>query len=242
MVNKMDQQSELKPIACRLGENYCVLVPAVRQSLINHKVDLEGAKLMIKCCLQVETRPSPQLIEYINRLQKLHDFDSLFHFLTDNNFIGYLNYKLLKRLSQLIIPSDIDLMNKIDEYEQKYSELLGKASCANLLNLFKEWSDLSPTAPIGLPRVSFHLDKSWLDSLFIEWWRIYDKFAWSSKSFLKQLRKNCIIITYVILPSVLDDVMKDLSDPVILEILASKGVTVFELPQERKGELYIILL
>ena len=228
MQAKMDRINKLKSTAYSLRQKYYDLVPAVMQSLIDYNVDVERAKVMIREFLKGE---APQLKECINHLEKVPDYNTLFSFLSKNNFIGYLNYVLLKRLSKLV-SHDIDLMNKIDGYEKEYSELLDKASCSNLLHLFNEWSIYSPTAPVGLPRFSFCLDESWLDEKFSDWVIIYDEFSWSSESFLAQLRKNCIIVTYAIPPSVLDDVMRDLSDPVMLKKLEDRGVTVFELPQE----------
>ena len=240
MQAKMDRINKLKSTAYSLRQKYYDLVPAVRQSLIDYNVDVEGAKVMIREFLKGE---APQLKECINHLEKVPDYNTLFSFLSKNNFIGYLNYVLLKRLSKLV-SRDNDLMSKIDKYEKEYSELLDKASCSNLLHLFNEWSIYSPTAPVGLPRFSFCLDESWLDEKFSDWVIIYDEFSWSSESFLAQLRKNCIIVTYAIPPSILDDVLRDLRDPEIIKKLASRGVTVLELPQEGKGEfsdMYILL-
>ena len=235
MENKM-HHPELDLIAFSLQQKYYDLVVAVRQSLIDYQVDIEGTKLLIELYLKGETRNHPMLKKYIDPLQKICDFDSLFRFLIDNHFIGYLNYNLLKRISKRNM-QDVSLMNQVDDYEKKYAELLNKISCKNLVDLFKEWPRLSPNVPIGLPRVSFRLGSPWLHSRFYTWVLTFDKLSWSHHAFLAQLRENCIIITYAILPCVLDDVMRDLKDPVILKKLEDIGVTVIELPQEEEGEM-----
>ena len=232
----MDRLSILKPITYSLRQKYIDLVVAVRRSLRDNDTKLEDAKLLLKECFKDKTRDHPPLKEVINSLQKVRDFHGLFDFLSDRCFIGYLNYNLLKRLSNLI-PHDDDLMNQVDDYEKKYAELLDKISCKELVHLFDQWSDLSPTVPVGLPYVSFRLHSPWLPYRFYTWASTFGEFSWSYFTFLSQLKMNCIIITYAILPCVLDDVMRDLKDPVILKKLEDKGITVIELPQEEECEL-----
>ncbi|XP_019861873.1 PREDICTED: uncharacterized protein LOC109590387, partial [Amphimedon queenslandica] len=226
---------ELHLIASSLQQKYYDLVVDVRQSLIHHNVDIKGIKLLIELYLKGETRNHPVLKKYLDPLRKIHDFDSLFHFLIDNHFIGYLNYNLLKRISKHI-SQDVRLMNQVDDYEKKYAELLNEIFCNDLVHLFNEWSHLSPNIPIGLPCISFRLGSPWFHSKFYTWFSTFGEFSWSYFAFLKQLRRNCIIITYAILPCVLDDVMRDLKDPVILKKLKDNDVTVFELPQEEEED------
>ena len=233
MEHKMKSHSELNLVAFSLKQKYYDLVVAVRQLLIHHSIDIEGAKLLIKLFLQGETGDHSMLKICINSLQKVHDFNSLFHFLIDNHFIGYLNYNLLKRLSKHL-SQDVGLMNQVDDYEKEYAKLLHKISCNNLIHLFEEWPDLSPNAPIGLPCITFRLDSPWLHSQFYTWVSTFGQFSWSYFAFLGQLKRNCVIVTYAIL---LNDVMRDLKDPVILKKLEDKGVTVIELPQEEEGKM-----
>ena len=235
METVMDRLSILKPITHSLRQKYIDLVVAVRRSLRDHGIKLEDAKLLLKECFKDKTRDYPPLKEVINSLKEVQDFNGLFDFLSDRSFIGYLNYNLLKRLSNLTSHDD-DLMNQVDDYEKKYAELLDKISCKDLVHLFDQWSELSPTVPVGLPYISFRLDSPWLPYRLYTWVSTLGEFSWSYFTFLSQLKMNCIIITYAVLPCVLDDVMRDLTDPVILKKLEKEGVTVIELPQEEKCE------
>ena len=106
-----------------------------------------------------------------------------------------------------------------------------------MIPLFEKQSDLSPTTPLGLPYVSFCLEKPDSFTSAHDWVSTFDEFSWSQDAFLKQLQKKCIIITYAILPSVLDDVTRDLKDPLILKTLKDKGITVITLPQIDEGEM-----
>ena len=215
---------------------YDFLVLGVKKSLEDHpNIEVKDAKMLIKECLKRKARVVSELMPCINILDKLNDFESFFDFLSKYDFIGYLNYMLLKKLSELV--EDDDGINRLFlEYEKEYAKLLSAASFEDLIPFFEKQSDLSPTAPLGLPYVSFHLEKPWLVTSIYTWFSTLGEFSWSYYAFLKQLQKKCIIITYAILPCVLDDVMRDLKDPLILKKLKDKGVTVIELPQE-EGEI-----
>uniref|UniRef100_A0A1X7TI87 Death domain-containing protein n=1 Tax=Amphimedon queenslandica TaxID=400682 RepID=A0A1X7TI87_AMPQE len=104
----------------------------------------------------------------------------------------------------------------------------------NLIPFFEQQSDLSPTAPLGLPYICFRLGSPWLHSRFYTWVSTFGEFSWSYYAILKQLRKNCVIITYAILPCVLDDVRRDLKDPLILKKLKDHNITVIESQQEEE--------
>uniref|UniRef100_A0A1X7T9B6 Uncharacterized protein n=1 Tax=Amphimedon queenslandica TaxID=400682 RepID=A0A1X7T9B6_AMPQE len=99
---EVDQISKLRDIANELQEKYDFLVPAVKESLESNRIDVENAKLLIKERLKRKAHVVPILMPCIGILERAHDFESFFKFLSKYNFIGYLNYKLLKALSQLV--------------------------------------------------------------------------------------------------------------------------------------------
>uniref|UniRef100_A0A1X7TAB3 Death domain-containing protein n=1 Tax=Amphimedon queenslandica TaxID=400682 RepID=A0A1X7TAB3_AMPQE len=232
---RIDQVSELQRIADRLQAKYGLLVIAVKRSLKDHCVNVKDAKFLVKECLKRKARVVSELMPCINDLDKLNNFESFFDFLSNYDFIGYLNYKLLKKLSLLI---DDNTVNQLFfEYEEEYARLLSATSFQDLIPFFREQSDLSPNAPLGLPYISFRLQRPSLFASIYSWISTFGQFSWSYYAFLKQLRENCIIITYAILPCVLDDVMRDLTDPVILKELKEKEVTVIELPQEGEASV-----
>ena len=226
----------MRDIANELQGKYDSLVLAVKKSLESNCIDLEDAKLLINGCLKRKASVVPELMPCIDILERVNDFKSFFDFLSKHDFIGYLNYKLLKKLTELV-KGDNEINKRFFEYEKDYAKLLSAASFEDLIPFFEKQSDLSPTAPLGLPYISFRLERPWLLTIVYTWVSTFGEFSWSYYALLKQLRKNCIIITYAILPCVLDDVMSDLKDPVILKKLEDKGVTVIELPQEEEGEI-----
>ena len=235
MQGKVAQQPELKEAAYELGEKYNVLETAVLQSLINQKSNIDIAKQLIKRYVRKGGCESdPQLIKHINEID---NFPDLFDFLSQKNYISYLNYKILKRLSELI-PQDDRLKKRVDDYETEYARFLDKIYCHELVDLFEEYDDLSPTALVGLPYVTFHLATPWLHKRFYTWITTFGKFSWSEYTFLTHLKKSSIIIKYAILPCVLDKAIQDLKDPSILAKLETDGITVVKLhvpAQEERG-------
>ena len=234
---EVDQISKLRDIANELQDKYGFLVLAVKNSLESNCIDVEDAKLLIREHLKRKARVVPMLISCIDILEMAYDFKSFFEFLSKYDFIGYLNYKLLKAVSQLV--NDDEVNQHFVQYEKEYAKLLSAASFTNLIPLFEQQSDLSPTAPLGLPYVTFRLESPWLLTSVYTWISTFGQFSWSYYALLKQLRKNCVIITYAILPSVVDDVIRDLKDPVTLKRFKDEGITVIELPQE-EGEMAIM--
>ena len=226
----------MRNIATALQDKYDILVLALKKSLEDHCIDIKDAKRLIKGCLKRKACVVSDLMPCIGILEKANDFESFFDFLSNYDFIGYLNYKLLKKLAELV-KDDREIKKHFFDYEKEYAKLLASTSFEDLIPLFEEHSDSSPTAPLGLPYISFRLERPWLLTSVYTWISTFGKFSWSYYAFLKQLRKKCIIITYAILPCVLDDVMRDLKDPVILKKLEDEGVTVIELPQDEEDEV-----
>ena len=131
--NKIEQIVELRSIVNKLLQKYSDLVVAVKRSLINNDVALEDAKLLLNVLLKGKARKVPELAHCISSLEKAKDFTTFFYLLSHHCFIGYLNYKLLKKLSNLVKDSEID--QRFDEYEEEYAKLLSAASFKELIPL-----------------------------------------------------------------------------------------------------------
>uniref|UniRef100_A0A1X7US61 Death domain-containing protein n=1 Tax=Amphimedon queenslandica TaxID=400682 RepID=A0A1X7US61_AMPQE len=231
---KINEVSGLQEIAYKLQGQFDSLVLAVKKSLESHCNNIEDAKVLIKGCLKRKARVVAELMFCIDKLGEVNDFKSFFEFLSDYDFIGYLNYKLLKKLIVEFAKDDDEIKDRFIGYEEEYVKLLSAASFQNFIPFFEKNSDLSPTAPLGLPLISFRLEKPWLITSILTWVSTYGAFSWLEYAYLKQLRAGSIIITYAILPCVLDDVMRDLKNPVILRKLKDNDITVIELPQEEE--------
>ena len=219
---------QLARAAYSLQRDFNSLVVSVRQSLICNSIDLEGAKILIKLSLSTKVCVLPALSNYIFQLQKVSSFLELFRFLIDNHFIGYLNYILLKKLAIGLVSCDANVKKQLDRYEQDYATLFnGAISFQNVISLFEENPNFTPSVPVGLPYISFRFERPWLFKSLFAWFSTFGKFSWSNCALLAQLRKNnCVIVSYAILPYVLPNAVKDLNNPEILNKLRCEGVNI----------------
>ena len=167
---------------------------------------------------------------YKEKLSSIQTVDEVFAFLIDNHFVGYLNYGLLKEISELI--KDAQVKEKFDHYESEYKHLLNASTFNLLMQVFLSYPDLSPTTAVGLPEIMFRLESPWPEGSMFTWHDyIENRFPnWADSLAPKELSSECVIVTYAILPSALSAALKDLRDPAVLKELEDIGVTVVQLP------------
>ena len=199
------------------------------------QLDIEQLKLYIRAAITDSLRNVVKSIRhYISSLDETASIKSLFDFLVDCHFVGYLNHTLLKEISDLT--NDSELKKKFDQYEEEYKKLTSASSFSCIMEVFKSYPDLSPTTAVGLPEMILRLDSPWNEESVHTWEEYFNKqFPWADSVAAKEYSTNCILITYAILPSVLADVMRDLTNPAIItELKDNYGVTIVQLPQEKK--------
>ena len=125
----------------------------------------------------------------------------------------------------------------MDDYVRKHEEFEQELSLSQLEEISCE-EDLHPRAPSGLPEFSLRTNG---DTNVHQWRKTYsEKFPWSDRTLLKEINPGSIIMTYVALPCVVSDVLRDLTDPVILRELESIGVTIVHLPQPSQTSEVIV--
>ena len=201
---------------------------AVRQSLEAHNVSLRDAKDLV-CLALSQNHFSSELMEmYTAKLEKIDDMKNFLAFLLNHHFISYINYALLRKISSLAKDSDIN--SQFEQYEQECKALFKKASIEDIMEMFRQYPDLEPLTAIGLPHIVLQLKKYWRFKPVHTWNTIVVKFSWSDSCLLHNIKKNCVLITYAVLPSALPAVLKDLRDPAVLKELEDIGVTVVQLP------------
>ena len=176
----------------------------------------------------------------LEKLEKVEDMKDFFAFLIKHHFIGYLNYALLRKMSRLVNDSSIN--NQFEQYEQECTVLFNTATFKDIIEMFRQYPDLKPSSAIGLPHIVFRLTKQWHLKRVSSWNAKFAKFPWSDSCSLDDIKNNCVLITYAVLPSVLPDVLKDLRDPAVLKVLEDIGVTVVQLPQLLDGRRTFTLL
>ena len=230
LYKKVEEVPELARIATKLKDKFFSLQISVRRSATGH--DVGELKYAVHVFLTEN-----QMQHHINALDKIKSVEELFDFLNDHRFIGYLNYKLLRKIINL--RRNFLLKRKFNRYEKKYQALLKSSSFICLIEVFKSHPELSPTTAIGLPEMILGLDSPWTEGSVYTWEEYFNnRFPWTDSVAIKEYSTNCILITYAILPSVLADIMRDLTNPAIIAELNDNGVTIVQLPQE-KGIVHV---
>ena len=228
-----------------MKERFSTLYITTRQSLVTNKIDLSVAKELL-CLSLEENRCLPKVMETcMEKLEKVENMEEFFIFLIKHHFIGYLNYALLRKISQLV--NDSSVTGQFEQYEQECTVLFNTASFKNIMEMFRQYPELKPSTAIGLPHIVFQLERPWLLKRVYSWFTTLAGFSWSNSISLHEIREKCVLITYAVLPSVLPDVLKDLRDPTVLKELEDTGVTVVQLPDKNdivstndyKGNTYI---
>ena len=231
LCKKIDEVPQLAGIAMKLKAEFRKLLISTQESA--EHLNFKRLKLYIRSAITENLRNVLKSIhQYISLLDKVTSIEELLDFLVDHCFIGYLNYTLLKEISDLT--NDSELKEKFNKYEEEYRTLLRASSFNCLMEVFKSYPDLSPTTAVGLPEMILRLDSPWNEESVHTWEEYFNKrFPWADSVAAKEYSTNCILITYAILPSVLADVMRDLTNPAIITELKDNGVTIVQLPQEK---------
>ena len=213
LLKRIDEVRELKQIAELLRNRFHKLPYKVKNSLLSNGISLDEVTSFVDQELKVDIRIKGEagMDIYRHKLRKMKDMDSLFVYLQEHHFYGYLNYVPLKRIAELA--ENEKIRRKFKEYEVLYVKLISKATFKNIMSIFHENPDLKSAAPIGLPTIVFHLDAFWLQEYFHRWETLFLDYSWYESCLLHELEKKYIIVTYVILPSALNDALESLKSP-----------------------------
>ena len=188
-------------------------------------MDFEKFKFHIQDLLTDDLR-YPQSVTYLAEVKKLTTSSDILLFLKTHGFIGYQNYELLAYMVRCLWKENQKIVAQMENYIKKYKEFEQELSISQLEEINHE-ENLRPTVPSGLPEFSLRTNG---DTNANQWRDYLGKFPWAIYIFLKSLIPGSVIMTYVALPCVVSDVLRDLTDPVILRELESMGVTVVLLP------------
>ena len=231
LLRNIEQMKDLEEIACTLQDAFHKLPIAVKHSLQNNGIGFNDVILLIDQKLQhdsrIKLRHVQELEKYRQKLREIRSIDELFLFLSNNDFYGYLNYVLLKKISELA--NDQSIASSFEEYEQSYVKLISKATFKDIVSIFCQNPDLKSAAPIGLPKIIFRLEEHWQNKCLSDFADESDLPHFES-FLLHDLRKNCIIITYAVFPSVLSDILEYLKSSAAQQKFHEMGVNV-KLPE-----------
>ena len=194
-------------------------------------VDTGKLKLRLNWFVSSEKQNTPPVQEHLDKLESLLTPQSILNYLINKNFIGYLNYELLK-VFQKVVQSD-ELQFKITKYEEQHDKFLRLANFNTIIDTFKQHPELAPASPIGLPKFKIRLEAPWNCRNIYSWKELVEKqFNWPSHIYIVSISRNCIILTYSVLSFFAPAVVRDLTNPDVLTLLESQGVSVVELSND----------
>ena len=201
-------------------------------------MDFEKFKFLVQDLLTGhDNLECSQCNHYLTEVKQLTTSSEILLFLREHGFVSYQNYELLEYMVGCLWKEDQKIVAQLNEYIKKYEKFEQELSLNQLQEISHE-EDLHPRAPSGLPEFSLRTNG---DTNFHKWRKTYsEKFPWSDYTLLKETNPGSIIMTYVALPCVVSDVLRDLTDPVILSELESIGVTVVLLPQPSQTSEVIV--
>ena len=230
----LENADDLKPIVEILRRAFDLLVTKVENTLKAKNVQLHDVKnFIIRKLHNIHIEEEQKLAEYRQKLYGIKDLASLFNnFLLKYYFISYLNYILLKDISTLYLTEDKSIASQFKKYEKSYVKLISTATFRDIISVFDQNPKLRPTTPIGLPNVVFCLNNIWQDRTPFHFIRAcLQGLSCYELLLLNKLKKNCIIITYAVFPSVLSDVLKYFKSSAVQQKFQEMGVSV-ELPED----------
>ena len=159
------------------------------------------------------------------QLQSILTADAILNYLIASDFIGYLNYELLN-VFQKVVKSD-KLESEIRQYELQHDAFLKTTNFNTIVDVFKKHPELAPASPIGLPKFSIRLQAPWEGRNIYSWKEMLEKrFIWPPYVIIESISRNCIIVTYCVLPFIAQAVVKDLTNKDVLIVLQSEGIIV----------------
>ena len=157
---------------------------------------------------------------------------AILNYLVRHHFIGPINYGLLSVIKKVAKNRRLD--KEIELYEKDCQCFL-QLSLIDLCTAYKECPELHQDFPVGLPKFTIHLESEWEDREAKEWKELLEqRFRWAKHLNIVRIRKNCIVITYAVWPSMAKAVAYDLTNSEVVSDLKAHGVTHVEVsPQLR---------
>ena len=222
-ISVQSDQANVVSAAKKLKEEFEDLLLLVKRSVSD--IDLENFRLRLTWSLSSKKQNTPAVQEHLDNLEKLSTAPAVLNYLISRNFIGYLNYELLK-VFQKEVQSD-ELQSSIKQYEQNYDAFLRLANFSTIVDTIKQHDELAPASPIGLPEFTVRLESPWENKSVFSWKELlYKKFKWPNHINIVAISRNCIIVTYSVLPFFAPAVVRDLTNQEVLALLKYQGVRI----------------
>ena len=222
-ISVQSDQANVVSTAKKLKEEFEDLLLLVKRSVSD--INLGNFRLRLTWFLSSEKQNTPAVQEHLDILENLPTAPAVLNYLISRNFIGYLNYELLK-VFQKEVQSD-ELQSGIKHYEQHHDAFLKLANFSTIVDTFKQHPELAPASPIGLPEFTVQFEASWGGKSIYKWKELLERqFNWPPHIYIVSISRNSIILTYSVLPFFAPAVVRDLTNQDVLALLESQGVKI----------------
>ena len=222
-ISVQSDQSIVVSTAKKLKEEFEDLLLLVKRSVSD--IDLDNFILRLNWSLSSEKQNTQAVQEHLDNLEKLPTAKSVLNYLINRNFIGYLNYELLK-VFQKEVQSD-ELQSGIKHYEQHHDAFLRLANFSTIVDTFKQHPELAPASPIGLPQFTVRFEAPWEGKSIYSWKELLQRrFNWPPHINIVSISRHCIILVYSVLPFFAPALVRDLTDQKVLALLEREGLSV----------------
>ena len=170
-ISVQSDQANVVSAAKKLKEEFEDLLLRVKSSVSD--INLGNFRLRLTWSLSSKKQNTPAVREHLDNLEKLSTAPAVLNYLISRNFIGYLNYELLKVL-QKEVQSD-ELQSSIKQYEQHHDAFLRLENFSTVVDTFKQHPELAPASPIGLPEFTVRFEVPWEGKSIYSWEELLEK-------------------------------------------------------------------
>ena len=220
VVERVSDVNSLEPFVEGLQDKFEELLVSVTNAI--EGVDVKNLRTRINWFLNCERQNTSAIEDHLAKLESFEKPEGILNYLVRSDFIGWLNYELIKVLQKVAKSKQVD--DEIKQYEESHLHFLQVKFIA-VLQLFQRRPDLAPTFPVGLPKLEIHLDTPWQDRIIFEWKECLQKrFSWPPNLIIRSISQKCVILTCAVLPFFVASIIRDLNDPDVLNELESEGV------------------
>ena len=216
----------------RLRECFELLMYSVILIASRGRVNLAWLKVKISLHLQNTRENTPDVQDHLTELREhCHSPEKVVIFLINKNFLGYLNFELLKAIKPVLSEADRTFNGNLIEYQSKHNSFI-KNNFQFIVKAFQQSPNLSPASVIGLPEMTVELAAPWESKSLYQWKEIVSNIVeWGEYIIIKDIDINCVLITYQIMPFILPRIIQDLTDDVIIDRFRAVGAT-FTIPPD----------
>ena len=176
-------------------------------ALVMSAADVGLFKVCVTWFLKSARLTTPQVQQHLVELNTIPTSLGILIYLVNNDFIGYLNYKLLKEFQTTLAKSEElknhveivgskELKTDIEMYDRKHDEFIDSVSFNSIIDVFKQYPDLAPGSHIGLPEFIIHLRDPWKDKYEYEWTEFFEsRLTWPPDLLVTEVSKSTCAYT-----------------------------------------------